>query len=63
MATYSSILACEVPWTGSWRAIVHKGCKELDMTEQLSEHTHTHTRRHTLVSPNGHQHLRNPSLK
>ena len=33
MATHSSILALKIPWTeGAWRATVHVGHKELDMT-------------------------------
>ena len=46
MATHSSILAWRIPWTeesgfyslgyDSW------SCKELDMTELLSTHAHTH---------------------
>ena len=36
MATHSSILAWEIPWTGeTWRATVH-GVTESDMTEQLN---------------------------
>ena len=31
MATHSSILAWEIPWTGAWRAIVHR-VAESDMT-------------------------------
>ena len=42
MATHSSILAWEIPWTGAWRATVHGVAKELDTTKQLSVHTHTH---------------------
>ena len=36
MATHSSILVWEIPWTegASW-ATVHEGAKESDMTEQL----------------------------
>ena len=37
MATHSSILAWKIPMDrGAWRATVHEGRKELDMTEQLS---------------------------
>ena len=32
MATHSSILAWEIPWTEEPRAIVHGFAKELDMT-------------------------------
>ena len=33
MATHSSILAWEIPWTeGAWWATVHGIAKELDMT-------------------------------
>ena len=40
MATHSSILAWRVPMDrGAWRATVY-GVAELDMTEQLSTHTH-----------------------
>ena len=35
MATHSSILAWEIPWTGAWQATVH-GLAESDMTEWLS---------------------------
>ena len=30
MATHSSILAWEVPWTGAWWTTVHGVAKELD---------------------------------
>ena len=37
MATHSSILAWRIPMDrGAWRAIVHQGHRELDMTERLS---------------------------
>ena len=40
MATHSSILAWEIPWTeepwSSGSLCSSKGCKELDMTEKLS---------------------------
>ena len=42
MATHSSIIAWEIPWTESVAGYSTKGCKESDMTE-LSTHTHTHT--------------------
>ena len=36
MATHSSILIWEIPWTGgAWQATVH-GITNLDMSEQLS---------------------------
>ena len=37
MATHSSILAQEIPWT---EATVHEVAKQLDMTE-VTQHTHT----------------------
>ena len=41
MATHSSILAWRIPADrGAWRATVHGGHKELDMTEQLSTAQH-----------------------
>ena len=45
MATHSSILAWRIPADrGAWRATVHGGHKELDMTEQLSTAQHMVTR-------------------
>ena len=38
MATYSSILAWEIPWTEEPAGYSPWGCKESDM----NEHTHTH---------------------
>ena len=40
MATHSSILACEIPWTEEPGGlyVCPRGCKELDMTES-TEHT------------------------
>ena len=37
MATYSSILAWVIPWTEELGGLWSMGCKELDMTEQLSK--------------------------
>ena len=45
MATHSSIIAWEIPWTESVAGYSTKGCKELDMTE-LSTHTHIHKMYH-----------------
>ena len=44
MATLSSILAWEIPWTEreSWRTAVHEVAKS-----QTRGHTHTHTHTHT----------------
>ena len=42
MATHASILAWRIPWTRSLTGYSPWGCKELDMTEQL---THMHTQR------------------
>ena len=36
MATHSSILAWEIPWTESLAGYSQKGCTESDMTERLS---------------------------
>ena len=40
MATHSSIFAWRIPWTEEPGGLVHKGGKELDMTE-VSEHART----------------------
>ena len=42
MATHSSILAWEIPWTESLEGYSPWGHKELDMTDGLT-HTHKHT--------------------
>ena len=42
MATHSSILSWRIPWTEKPGGLQSMGHKELDTTEQLSEHTHTH---------------------
>ena len=42
MATHTSILAWRIPWMRSLTGYSPWGCKELDMTEQL---THMHTQR------------------
>ena len=39
MATHSRILAWEIPWTDSLVGYSPWGCKESDMTEQLTLHT------------------------
>ena len=46
MATHSSILAWGVPWTEEPGGLQSMDHKELDMTEQLSARTHTHTNKH-----------------
>ena len=38
MATHSSNSVWKIPWTGSLASYSQRGCKESDMTEQL---THT----------------------
>ena len=48
MATRSSILAWEIPWTEEPSGPSSWGCKELDMTERL---THTYTHRVKMMSP------------
>ena len=55
MATYSNILAWEIPMDrGSWWAKIHV-VAESDMTEQLSTHTHVcahaHVHTHTHTHP------------
>ena len=44
MATHSSILAWEIPWTeGDWRATVHGVSKESDTTYQLNDNLLTYS--------------------
>ena len=44
MATHSSILAWEIPWTeGDWWATVHGVSKELDTTYQLNDNLLTYS--------------------
>ena len=43
MATHSSILACEIPWTEEPGGYSPWGHKELDMTECTIAYTHKHT--------------------
>ena len=38
MATYSSILAWEIPWTEEPDELLSMGLQELDTTERLSMH-------------------------
>ena len=38
MATHSSILACEIPWTEEPGRIQSMGSQELDTTQQLNHH-------------------------
>ena len=38
MATHSRILACRIPWTEEPGGLHPWGCKEMDMTEQLTTH-------------------------
>ena len=50
MTTYSSILAWRIPWTEEPGGHSPRGCKELDMTKQLTRaHAHTHTHTHTQI--------------
>ena len=49
MATHFSILAWKMPWTrGAWWGSSYSpwGCKEVDMTECVHTHAHTHTMAH-----------------
>ena len=48
MATHSSILAWEIPWTEEAGRYSPWGHKDSDTTESLN--THTHTRTHTGLS-------------
>ena len=41
MATYSSILACEIPWTSKPGKLLSMWLQIVNTTEQLSTHTHT----------------------
>ena len=43
MATHSSILVWNIPWTEESGGLHPWGQKESNMTEQLSVYTHTHT--------------------
>ena len=36
MATYSSILACKIPWTEELGGLQSRGLQRVNMTEQLS---------------------------
>ena len=46
MATHSKCSCLGNPMDReAWRAPVHRGCKKLDTTEQLSTQTHTETNR------------------
>ena len=38
MAAYSSILACEIPWTADPGGLQSMGCKESDTTKLFSTH-------------------------
>ena len=48
MATHSSILIWEIPWTEEPGEPQSTGSKESDMTEH-QQHTHTHTHTHTHI--------------
>ena len=41
MATYSSILACRIPWTKESGGLQSMGSLKSDMTEGLNRHTQT----------------------
>ena len=41
MATHSSILASETPWTGEPGGLQSTGLQELDTTQKLNHHTQT----------------------
>ena len=47
MATHSSILAWEIPWTEEAGRYSPWGHKDSDTTESLNTHTHTHTHTNT----------------
>ena len=51
MATHSSILAWEIPWTEEPGGYSPWGCKELDMTEQLNNKNNAYSG--TLVGGGG----------
>ena len=50
MATHSSILIWRIPWTWEPGWLQLRGCKESDVTEQLT-HTHTQTHTHYRTTP------------
>ena len=39
MATYSSVLAWRIPWTGAWHATVYRVTKSRIQLKQLSMHS------------------------
>ena len=47
MATHSSILAWETPWTEELGGLQSTGLKRLSMHARARTHTHTHTYTHT----------------
>ena len=47
IATYSSILAWEIPWTEDPGGLQSVGSQEPDMTERQSTHIHAHAYMHT----------------
>ena len=49
MATHSSIVAWNIPWTEEPGGSSSWACKESDTTEHRGTHTHTHT--HTHITP------------
>ena len=56
MATHSSMLASEIPWTEEHVGQQSMGSQR-DMTERLSTHAHAHTHTHTHIHENGFNNL------
>ena len=59
MATYSSILAWKIPWTGEPGGLTPWDHKELDMSEHARTHAraHTHTHTHIKIMSSTHRNL------
>ena len=57
MATHSSILAWEIPWTEELGGLQSMGLQESDKTERLKHHHHHHHTLYFKIQETGTQHL------